>query len=359
MAKKRGRPPSGKEAGTKAIVEQIEKSIQKKQKTKKGIEFVSTGSTWLDLALGGGLPFGKVVSLAGEYSTGKTLIACEAVFQAIQKYGEKVEYFYDNGERGLTFDTKQLYGYSFQGLEESSSTVEEFQANIDRKIKNKKPENKFIYIEDSIDGLGCQQEEQREAERISYTLQGKKFDKGSFEAEKAKFISRFFRIFKDKLVENDCLLLLVSQLRDNMDSSFIKDKKSGGRAIGFYASQDVRLKKVETTKKKDIPIGIVVQAEVRKNKVGKPFRKAYIHILFDYGIDNVTGNVEYLFDLRTEGGRGRNRIDAEWDGKPFKSKEALVDYIEKNSQEELLDNMVRAKWAEFEKSIAPKRKKKY
>ncbi len=355
VEKKKGKPSDK----VKRIVGQVEESIKDKPEAVLQIEWVSSGSTWLDLALGGGFPFGRVVNIVGNFSTGKTLLVCETIFRGIQEYRGGLEYFFDNSEMGLTFDTRVLWGYDLPDIEESSYTVEQWEANVDRRLREKNPGGKFIYVTDSTDGLTCREEEERAESRIAATLKGKEITGGTYAAEKAKFLSAFFRRFKDRLMKGNCLLLMTSQIRDDIASRFNTKTRSGGRALDFYASQIIWLSKVETITKKDVPVGVVVLAEVRKNKVGKPFRKAYFYILFDYGIDNVTGNIDYLFDLRTEGGKGRKIINVKWDGKEFKVKSALVKYIEDNGQEDLLDSMVRDKWVKFEDSIAPKRKRKH
>jgi len=169
--KKRGRPPG---SNVKKIVEQIEKTIEKKEKATPKLEFVSSGSTWLDLALGGGFPIGKIVNIVGNYSTGKTLLVCENVYKAILKYGESLNYFYDNCEEGMTFDTEALYGYSFPDIENSSYSVEQWEANLDAKLKESLLKNRFIYIVDSLDGLTYREEQERSESRISATRKGKR-----------------------------------------------------------------------------------------------------------------------------------------------------------------------------------------
>lgn len=355
----RGRPK--KEVEIKKVVKQVEKSVKEKRKPVSVVEFIPSGSTWLDLALGGGFPVGKVVNVVGNNSTGKTLLSCEVIYNAILKFGkDEVDYFFADSEVGLTFNTKQLYGYELLELEESPYTVEQLEASLVRFMeRGLLAERRLVYIEDSLDGLTCRQEEKRSVDRIEKTLVGKRDSTGTYGAEKAKFMSSLFRRFKDKFKNSKCLFLITSQIRDDIASSFNTSKRSGGRALDFYASQIIWLSKIEDIIKKGVPIGVVVKADVRKNKVGIPFRKAYFYILFDYGIDNIPGNIDYLFDLRTETGRGRSRVDMEWDGEIFKTKESLIKYIQEKDQEELLASMVQNKWYKFEEEIKPNRKKKY
>ncbi len=74
------------------------------------IEFCETGSDLFDLVGGGGLPWGKIVNIVGDNSTGKTLLASEIIAAAHKKYGEDLVWHYDDAEAGYSFDSKTIWG---------------------------------------------------------------------------------------------------------------------------------------------------------------------------------------------------------------------------------------------------------
>jgi len=115
-------------------------------------------------------------------------------------------------------------------------------------------------------------------------------------------LSRFFRKHVRSCEEHQITLIIVSQIRDNIGVTFgRKTKRSGGRALDFYASQIVFLANVgmvyQTIDKIRRPIGIDVKVKVDKNKVGMPYRECAFPILFGYGIDDYRACMDFLKDL--------------------------------------------------------------
>ena len=109
-------------------------------------------------------------------------------------------------------------------------------------------------------------------------------------------------------------------------------------------------------------IGAVVEAKITKAKVKRPYRTIMYTVIYDYGIDDVSSNLDYLFDLRSEktGELLKRAQSITWeDGVEPMDKETLIKYIEENKLKKVLQQRVIDKWEAFEDSIACKRPPKY
>jgi hypothetical protein len=108
-----------------------------------------------------------------------------------------------------------------------------------------------------------------------------------------------FRRKVQELESSHVCLIIISQIRDKIGVTFGETKtRTGGKAMDFYASQVVWLSEVQKLKrtidKIDRVTGIQVRAKCKKNKIGLPFRECDFPLLFGYGIDDLTANVEWL-----------------------------------------------------------------
>jgi RecA/RadA recombinase len=348
----------------KEITEQIKDYAKKKTKSteEKKILF-SSGCDLLDL-IHGGHPIGKVINIVGDKSSGKTFLTLEIIAAAIKKYGNKVKWIYDDAEAGFSFDSKELFGFdAFKYTDEISENVEQMSFHLDNQLEKVKKDEFLIYVIDSLDGLSSHAEQKRREEAKKAFDSGKDYDKGSYQMEKQKFLSEFFRVYANKIRNKNCLLIIISQVRDNIGVKFgAKHKRSGGKALDFYSSQIIWLAEAEKIKAKDRTIGITIKARTTKNKTKYPFRSGFIRLYFDFGIDNITTNLLYLYDLITDTGKTRvnTRTKIEWDKVEYKFNDLIL-YIEENNLEDELSNRVKEKWNKIEEeiSIANKRKKRF
>ena len=186
--------------------------------------------------------------------------------------------------------------------------------------------------------------------------------------------------------------------------------------MDFYAHTVLWLATVKKILKKETPVGVVVKAKTTKSKTPRPFRECFFSFLYDYGLDSIGTNVDYLFDLRTDKGELNKKAAAiQWNGdngfdkkqlkeflteyellekfedskyadadgtdadnmfafiqskKDYKTKfqekfgetmtrDEVIAWVEENGMEQELEERVNAKWEDFEDSIKSNRKKKY
>ena len=269
------------------------KRTQLKNKPKQGfyfaaeseVEFIPSGCTLLDCVLGGGWPIGSISNIVGDRSTGKTLIAIEACANFRNKFKGPICYDVGGGE---TFDKNYAEHLGLPKTDvrlEESGTVEDWYNTLSRFLSdNEKVPS--LYVLDSLDALSDQAELDRKIHEGTY-------------GTKAKKIGEALRRLDKRLTKQKCALLIVSQIRDNIGVMFGKKyKRSGGKALDFWAAQCLWLaevKKLQKTKRGiKRAIGIEVRAKSEKNKVGLPFRDCTFPLLFNYGMDDVGACENFL-----------------------------------------------------------------
>lgn len=350
-----GRPKKVAAEDLENMASQIEKGQEDETEESGIVEFTTYGADVFDLMAGGGAPFGKVVNIVGDNSVGKSFIASEIVACARKKYGKDLTWYYDDAEAGYSFDSNAIWGFDIITDDmEPSETIEEFALHVDRCLDKIKPGKKFIYIVDSFDALSSVTEQGEFEDKMNAVEKGKDIA-GSMGMTKAKGTNQFFRILVNKIKEKDCLLVIISQVRENIGAKVWEPKyrRNGGKSLDLYACQIFWLAVAEKYKKKDIIYGVGVHAKNTKNKVGKPYRECYFDIIFDFGLDNVASNVKYLYDLKTDGGKDTKSAKTvlKWDEKDF-DLPALIRHIETENLERELTRRVYTKWDGVEKSIA-------
>lgn len=297
------------------------------------VEFFSTGAQILDNVLGQGWPVGRLINIQGDSSSGKTLLAEEAVANHMAKWPNgKIWYidaeatFIEAYARNIGIDTNKIEFVGgiytvedwFRTLFEINDYIETAIANRSKKKKAKKVEEvsetedgdekpsgsglAFIkpfdvpedfhglMILDSIDALSDEAEMDRD------------IGAGSYGGSKAKKFSEAFRRINAQISQKNITIIGISQLRDAVNSPIPGVKiRSGGKAIEFYSSIVVRLQetkqqsKIKRTEKGiERIIGLHVEASCNKNKVGRPYRKGKFKLMFEYGIDDMTSNLEWM-----------------------------------------------------------------
>jgi recombination protein RecA len=309
------------------LVDQVKKSAKKETKEEEKIMFLPSACTIMDCIGGGGFPSGRIVNIVGDKSTGKTLLTMEALFRMHAKFGDKLKIYYDDTESGFTFDQMKVYEKKiFDDEIDPSETVEDFQDNLDDELNKLEEGEYLVYVVDSLDGLTCEAELKKVKKEKPARKAGKD-EKGDYGGAKPKKMSQIFRTLKKKIKNKNCLLIIISQVRDKMDAGMFEKKqyRTGGKALDFYASQVFWLYQGKKIIKKEIEVGTITKIVNDKNKVGLPHRKGYTIIKYNYGVDNVLSNIRYLYGLWTPKGEPRSS-KIKWEGKEYTPK-SLMKYI--------------------------------
>lgn len=307
-----------------AAVQPVEKGGLYFLTPKENVEFIQTGCTLLDCVLGGGWALGRIANIVGDRSTGKTLLALEAMANFLRQYPHGIVRY---NECEAAFDTAyaRALGVPFQNVKliENCDTVEAFFKDLDHFLEDDLQPK--LYILDSLDALSSSAEQDRE------------IDAGSYGDGKAKKMSEVFRRMAQKLSRARCCLIIISQVRDNIGVTFgDRHTRSGGKALDFYASQILWLAHLKTLTKQvnkiSRPVGLVIRARCRKNKVGLALRECEFEVTFGYGVEDEKASLDWLKAV----------------GK------ALVG---KAPEKSALDAMVVREWYAVEKTFLPQRRK--
>lgn len=351
-----------KESDLDDMAAQIEEGMGEE---KRGVvELVSTGSDIFDLVAGGGVPWGKIINIIGDNSTAKTLFCCEIISSAKKQLGDNLVFRYNDSEAGFSFDTLGMYGFSI--VDENSpcsETIEEFSIDVEKALDKIKPEQRLIYVVDSLDALTSVEEMEQYDDKMDAVEKGKKLP-GSYGMAKAKFTNEFFRIMTRKIKEKNGLLIIVSQCRENIGISFgAKYKRNGSKALDFYCAQIFWTALAEKYGRDGKVSGVCIKIRNSKNKIGVPYKEGFIDVLFNHGLDNITSNLKFLYNLKTPEGKDKEKIEKEkfdWNGIDYGYRE-LIKYVEDNDLEVELSRKVKKKWRENEKKydLSLDRKKKY
>lgn len=321
------------------------------------VELFTSGCPVLDCAVSGGrggaFARGRITNLVGDKSTGKTLLGTEATINYARLYPDDEIYYceaesaFDKGyaaEQGMPLDRVK-----FPSDDNPFETVEdffEFLQGRDGKggvlaqcVKRKRG---ALVVLDSLDALSDRDELDRE------------IDKGSYGAGKAKKMSQLFRRLIRKIEAAGVTVIIISQLRDKLNVTFGETKtRTGGRALDFYASaviwlaQTGKIKKVKN--KIERKVGVEIFAQVKKNKIAKPYREAKFPILFDYGVDDIGSSIEWLKEV--------GRLDEIGDLPVDRDKWDKMEEEEFTKGRKRLRKIVRTAWKEVEATFVPKRRK--
>ena len=300
--------------------------------------YLSTGCTLLDLAVSdrypGGVGSGRVVQLIGDNSTAKSVIMHEILGAAQRLGGYALE---EDAEYTPDFLRSELFGLSVghwkdDGVQEAAlgkgladvlgvddhycyrnpQTIEEvFDGEIGvavqalsgvvqdgKKQRGVKPILGPLAIGvDTFTALPSNQEQEDSLDQASYRM------------ERAKKMSAGFRKWLGQVARNDVTIVAVDHIRDAVGVTFgPKWTTSGGLALQQYSSTRIFLAHAGDVKNgSDRVIGVKIRAKVVKNKIAPPGREVTFHVLFDYGIDDIRTNLEWLVEqketcLLTQGG---------------------------------------------------------
>ena len=244
------------------------------------IPSVSTGTLSLDLALGGrGLPRGRVIEVFGPESSGKTTLALTVAANA-QKDGGVAAII--DAEHALDPSWAKKLGVNLDELLVSQPDTGEQALEICELLVRSNAVD--VVVVDSVAALIPRAEIEGEMGDSHVGLQ-------------ARLMSQAMRKLTGAIARSNCIVIFINQLREKIGVMFgSPETTTGGRALKFYSSVRVDIRRIGAIKDGDRNVGNRVRAKVVKNKIAPPFRNAEFDIMFDEGI-SVSGD---LVDLAVE-----------------------------------------------------------
>ena len=270
-------------------VSQIEKSFGKGAIMKLGaegmrvrVDAIPTGAINLDAAIGvGGFPRGRITEIYGPESSGKTTVCLHVVANA-QKIGGTAAFI--DAEHALDTDYAAKLGVDVEKLLVSQPDTGEQALEICEILVRSNAVD--VIVIDSVAALVPKAEIEGEMGESHMGLQ-------------ARLMSQALRKLTGAIARSNCSVVFINQLREKIGVMFgSPETTTGGKALKFYASLRLDIRRIGPVKEKDDVIGSHVRVKVVKNKVAAPFRQAEFDIMYAEGISHTS----LLVDIGAESG---------------------------------------------------------
>ncbi len=318
-----------KENALKLAISQVEKQFGRGSVMRLGdkkahlqVEVIPTGILSLDIALGaGGFPRGRIIEIYGPEGTGKTTLALEAVANA-QKMGGKA--LFVDVEHAFSPEYAANLGVNVDDLIISQPDYAEQALEIIETFVRSGAID--IVVLDSVAALVPKTE-----------LEGDMGD--SFMGVQARLMSQALRKLTGSISKSKTCVIFINQLREKIGIVYGNPEVTpGGRALKFYSSVRLDIRRVESLKEKGVLIGNRLRIKVVKNKVAPPYKEAIVDLIFGKGVSKLAD----LFDVAVKEGivKKAGSYYSFGDVKLGQGRDNAINFVKSN--EELLNKIRKA-----------------